>query len=445
MVEFFKLEIPDCSKVDTKKIILKIVFEKNIIDPLIQQTSQPYYIYWDKFKYKKNITKEYTHEELWAAIKWARKMQSKKSVIKNEKGNFFVRFNLSTLDEFFHEIDLNAGGSLFAPVKDIDEKNKFKFISRGVVEEAIASSQLEGANTTRQLAKQFLREGRKPRIEAEHMILNNYNAMVAIEQEYKKRELDRNMLFDLHSMIVKNTAPKEEQGIFRIDKDDIVVSDEKFVYHIPPKIAFVENEINRLIEFANDKMEVGDFVHPVLKAIKIHFWIGYLHPFTNGNGRLARLLFYWYLLRKGYWAFAYLPISTIIKRSPSQYKKAYIYSEQDELDLTYFIDYHIRKIKLAIKDFQLYLKKKAIENKRMNSLAKKTYHLNDRQIQLLQYYYKNKEEYTNPKMHIRIYQISKKTAINDLKGLKHLGFVSSQKVGRNIHYYATDKVEELFI
>ena len=246
-------------------------------------------------------------------------------------------------------------------------------------------------------------------------------------------------------MIVKNTAPKEEQGIFRIDKDDIVVSDEKFVYHIPPKIAFVENEINRLIEFANDKMEVGDFVHPVLKAIKIHFWIGYLHPFTNGNGRLARLLFYWYLLRKGYWAFAYLPISTIIKRSPSQYKKAYIYSEQDELDLTYFIDYHIRKIKLAIKDFQLYLKKKAIENKRMNSLAKKTYHLNDRQIQLLQYYYKNKEEYTNPKMHIRIYQISKKTAINDLKGLKHLGFVSSQKVGRNIHYYATDKVEELFI
>ena len=121
-------------------------------------------------------------------------MQSKKSVIKNEKGNFFVRFNLSTLDEFFHEIDLNAGGSLFAPVKDIDEKNKFKFISRGVVEEAIASSQLEGANTTRQLAKQFLREGRKPRIEAEHMILNNYNAMVAIEQEYKKRELDRNML-----------------------------------------------------------------------------------------------------------------------------------------------------------------------------------------------------------------------------------------------------------
>lgn len=442
MNELFQLEKPDLSKIDLQKIISEIVIEKDI-GPLMQSTSQPYYIYWDKFKFKK-ITEQYTHEELWAAVKMARRIQSKRSVIKAEKGEYFTRFNLPTLDEFFHEVDLNTGGNLFAPVKDMDEKNKFRFISRGIVEEAIASSQLEGANTTRQIAKQFLREGRKPRNEAEHMILNNYNAMAAIEQEYKKRELDLNMLFELHSTIVKNTVLKEEQGRFRTDEDRIVVSDEKFIYHIPPKMAFVETEINRLIEFANDKMVTLDFIHPVLKAIKIHFWIGYLHPFTNGNGRLARLLFYWYLLRKGYWAFAYLPISTIIKRSPVQYRKAYIYSEQDELDLTYFIDYHIRKIKLAVKDFQGYLERKSLENKRMNSLAKKTYHLNDRQIQLLQYYYKNKEEYTNPKTHMKIYQISKKTAINDLKELKRLGFVVSQKVRRNTYYYATEKIQELF-
>ncbi|MFH1441588.1 MAG: Fic family protein [Candidatus Omnitrophota bacterium] len=442
MNEFFQLEKPDFSKIDKQKIISKIVLEEDI-GSLIQHTSQPCYIYWDKFKYKK-ITKEYTHEEFWTAVKMARRIQSKKSVIKAENGEYFTMFNLPTLEEFFHEVDLNTGGNLFAPVKDMDEKNKFRFVSRGVVEEAIASSQLEGANTTRQLAKQFLREGRKPRNESEHMILNNYNAMAAIEQEYKKRELDLNMLFELHSMIVKNTVPQEEQGQFRTDKDGIVVADEKFIYHMPPKIAFVETEINRLIEFANDKMKTVDFIHPVLKAIKIHFWIGYLHPFTNGNGRLARVLFYWYLLKKGYWAFAYLPISTIIKRSPIQYRKAYVYSEQDDLDLTYFIDYHIRKIKLAVKDFQMYLKRKAIENKQMNSMAKKTYHLKDRQIQLLQYYYENKESYTNPKMHMRIYQISKKTAINDLKELERLGFVISQKVRRNTQYYVTEKIQELF-
>jgi len=442
MNTLYRLEKPNLSGIDIQKVISEIVLGNDMAS-LMQLTSQPYYIYWDKFKYKK-ISEQYKPEELWLAIKTTRRIQSKKSVIKAERGEHFSMFNLPILDEFFHEVDLNTGGNLFAAVKDIDEKSKFRFISRGVVEEAIASSQLEGANTTRQLAKQFLREGRKPKNEAEHMILNNYNAMAAIEQEYKNRALDRNMLFELHSTIVKNTVPKEEQGRFRTDDDGIVVSDENFIYHIPPKIAFVEAEIERLIEFANDKMTTADFIHPILKAIKIHFWIGYLHPFTNGNGRLARLLFYWYLLRKGYWAFAYLPISTIIKRSPIQYRKAYVYSEQDDLDLTYFIDYHIRKIKLAVKDFQMYLKRKSIENKRMNGLAKKTYHLNDRQIQLLQYYYENKEEYTSPKMHMKIYQISKKTAINDLKELAHLGFVVSQKVRRNTYYYATEKIQELF-
>lgn len=442
MNRLFKLEKPDISKIDIKKVFSEIDLETDII-LLIQRTSQPSYIYWDKFKYKK-ISEKYSHEELWAVIKMLRRIQSMKSVIKAENGEYFTRFSLSTLDEFFHEIDLNTGGNLFSSVKDIDEKNKFKFISRGVVEEAIASSQLEGANTTRQLAKQFLREGRKPKNESEHMILNNYNAMTAIEQEYKKQELDIDMLFELHSTIVKNTVSKEEQGRFRTDKDGIVISDEKYIYHIPPKIAFVKNEINRFIEFANDRLTTPDFIHPILKAIKIHFWIGYLHPFTNGNGRLARLLFYWYLLKNGYWAFAYLPISTIIKRSAVQYRKAYVYSEQDDLDLTYFIDYHVRKIQLAVKDFQMYLKKKSFENKKMNSLAKQKYHLNDRQIQLLQYYYENKDEYTSPTMHMRIYQVSKKTAINDLKELIKLGFVVSQKIRRNTHYYATEKIRELF-
>ena len=176
----------------------------------------------------------------------------------------------------------------------------------------------------------------------------------------------------------------------------------------------------------------------------LHFWMGYLHPFTDGNGRLARLIFYWYLLRKGYWAFSYLPISTIIKKSPLQYAKAYIYSEQDDLDLTYFIDYNIRKIKLAMKEFERYVDKAAVRNKKMNSRAKTTYNLNDRQIKLLQYYYDNGEEYTTPTMHMNLYQVSKSTAIRDLKELLTNGFVSVQKSRKRACYFATDKIMELF-
>jgi len=444
MSEFYRIEKPDLSKINITELIPRII-EKEDISKLVWKTSFPAYVAWNKFKYFKP-SDNFSLEELWAGVKFIRKLQSQKSVIKNENGEYFNWFNLPGLEQFFHEVDLNTGGNLSAFVKDIDERNKFKFISRGIVEEAIASSQLEGAHTTRQLAKEFLREGRKPRTEAEHMVLNNYRSMQTIEEKYKNKKIDLETIFELHSMIVKNTIPDSEQHRFRTDQDEVVVADneEKFIYFQPPKQEFVQQEILRLIAFAND--ELGEFfLHPVIKAIMIHFWIGYLHPFTNGNGRLARLLFYWYLLRRRYWAFAYLPISKIIRRSPIQYGNAYVYSEQDDLDLTYFIDYNIRKIKLAIKDFSKYLQDKSAENKQMRKTAKAKYKLNDRQVQLLQYYSNNQEEHTSIKMHMSIYQISRITAVRDLKELVNLGFIISRKAKKTAYYYGTPKIQELFI
>ena len=72
---------------------------------------------------------------------------------------------------------------------------------------------------------------------------------------------------------------------------------QKYIYHIPPKENFLKEQMVDFIKYANDEGDEG-FMHPILKAILIHFWIGYLHPFYDGNGRIARALFYWYLLKK---------------------------------------------------------------------------------------------------------------------------------------------------
>ncbi|MCK4881875.1 MAG: Fic family protein [Candidatus Omnitrophica bacterium] len=418
---------------------------RNDFNKVLLLTTYPVYLYWDKVKYKK-FSIDASIEKVWGAIKFMRWLKSSSTVIKTEKAKNFQWYPLlPSLEEFLHTIDLNTGGHLSLTGREIDKKSRMQFISRGIVEEAIASSQLEGANTTRKLAKQFLAEKRKPHTNAEHMILNNYKSMKAIEEETKNKPLTLDLLLELHAMIVKNTVPKSDLFRFRKDDDNIVVQDSsgKFIYHTPPNVDFLEEEMHAFIKFANDSLG-EEFIHPVIKAIMLHFWMGYLHPFTDGNGRLARLIFYWYLLRKGYWAFSYLPISTIIKKSPLQYAKAYIYSEQDDLDLTYFIDYNIRKIKLAMKEFERYVDKAAVRNKKMNSRAKTTYNLNDRQIKLLQYYYDNGEEYTTPTMHMNLYQVSKSTAIRDLKELLTNGFVSVQKSRKRACYFATDKIMELF-
>jgi len=442
----YKLEKPDLSKINRNKAIeLFLNKEKPDFLDLFNKSFSPIYLYWDKIKYK-TLPKNFSNEEFWLAIKFIRQAQYLKTVIKNENGDYFKWLKLPDLEQFFHEADLNTGGSLFGFTKLIDEKKKYKFISRGIIEEAIASSQLEGANTTRRVAKQMLREKRKPRTNDEQMIFNSYMAMQAIEEEYKNQKLNLDLLFELHRLITKDTIREEDIGRFRKDSEDIIVADPNKsgkIYHIPPKAAFVKKEIKNFIKFVNDELETS-FIHPIIKAIMIHFWIGYLHPFTDGNGRLARLLFYWYLLKNNYWAFAYLPISKIIKKSSIQYGNAYLYSEQDDLDLTYFIDYNIRKIKISIENFREYFEDKSKRNLKMNKLSKNKYNLNDRQIQLLQYYYEDKNARTSTPTHMSINGISRKTAIKDLKELEKFGFLTSEKEGKRVYYYTTNKVDVLF-
>lgn len=83
--------------------------------------------------------------------------------------------------------------------------------------------------------------------------------------------------------------------------------------------------------------------------------IGYDHPFVEGNGRTARALFYWSLARSGYWLMEYISISRLLKQAPAQYGSAYMYSETDENDTTYFILHQISIIERAIDALYEYL------------------------------------------------------------------------------------------
>ncbi|MCK4744880.1 Fic family protein [Candidatus Parcubacteria bacterium] len=449
---FFKLKKPLTKKIDLKSdlnemmdVLRKDDFNKEPLN-FDEKSSNPEYLYWDKFQYKELIPKNIKKEKLWVMVKILRDIRSKKTPILDDKNNIFRWIKLSKFEEFFHNIDMNTGGKLFSSKKDIDKNNKQKLISNGIMEEAIASSQLEGAATTRKVAKKFLRENRKPKNESEQMILNNYLTMQSIENEYKNRSMNMDLLLELHKMITKDTLTDEGKiPCLRAGGISVIDPINGKIYHEAPNISFVKKELKRLVLFANDELESDNFIHPVVKAIMLHFWIGYLHPFTDGNGRLARLFFYWYLLKNNYWAFAYLPISKIIKKSPKQYTMSYVYSEQDDNDLTYFIDYNIRKIRLAVKEFEEYLEKEQKSNLQMNKKARLKYNFNERQIQLLQYLYRAPEERTSLRMHMNIYQVSAKSAIKDLKGLEKQKFLISKKQGRNIYYYPDDKINKLFL
>ncbi len=446
-MEIYNIPKPDISKISQEKVI-KIITgdfgERTDFLEFYNKTISPTYLYWDKIQYKPT-PKGYSKEEFWSAVKFMRNLHSQKTPIISENGQNFKLLKLPELEKFLHNVDLNMGGNLFMYNTDIDEKSRYRFISRGIMEEAIASSQLEGANTTRQAAKKLLLEGRKPKDISEMMIVNNHEAMQALESDYKSKDISISGIFELHAILTKDILPIEEQGTFRTDEDKIVVDDKDtgYIYHIAPKIDFVQKQLKILVAFANDETS-ENFIHPLVKAIMLHFWIGYLHPFTDGNGRLARLIFYWYLLKNNYWAFSYLPISKVIKKSAIAYGQAYLYTEQDDFDITYFIDYNIKKIKIAIDDFETYLKEKASENAQMNKLSKSSHNFNERQIQLLQYLSLKTDESTTVKSHMTIHRITKATAIKDLKKLESENFLKTERRGKYVYYSGTNNILRLF-
>ncbi len=441
----FFLEKPNLERVDKSKIFEKLESLGDQFTQFLQGVNEPRYLYWDEMKYKQ-VPKGLSTEEAWFLVRQFRTLVSQVAPIKTEKGDYFKWMRLPYVDEFLHKIDISSGGQIFTTIDVLSESNKQKFISRGILEEAIASSQLEGAHTTRQAAKKMIAEKRAPRNKDEQMILNNYNTIVKIDEDYKNQSLSETMLFELHGMLTQNTINKEQQGRFRKDSDDIIVQGtigaDEYITHIPPKEDFIKEEIKKIIEYANDENN-EKFLHPIIKAIFLHFWVGFLHPFTDGNGRLARTLFYWYLLRKKYWTFMYLPISLVIKRAPIQYAMAYIYSEQDSCDATYFFDFHIRKIMQALNDFNEYVSGKTLENKEIDKIISKELRLMDRQKYLIHYLVSENNAYITITSHAILNNISRQTAAKDIKQLENIGLITGEREGKYIKYRATSKLLNL--
>lgn len=382
---------------------------------------QDQYLYWDKVKYK---AKGISPEEMWAAVKMDRR-------IKSNSINFgkyaFSFFSTEYIQKSLHHFDLNIGGTLGSNI-GIAETDKTKFVISSIMEEAISSSQMEGANTTRKKAKEMIQKELRPKTKSEQMIMNNYVTMQHIIQ-HKNDDLTLESLQYIHQLISNQTLDKrEEEGVFRINDDIFVVnhSDGEIV-HEPPNQEELQQLIGDLCTFFNEDQK--DFIHPILKGIMIHFMIGWIHPFSDGNGRTARALFYWYMLKKGYWLTEYLSISRIIKDSKVQYEKAYLYTEIDENDLTYFITYHIKTMEKAFVALKEYIGNKQREVVQAAKFIKIP-HVNERMAQILKIFNDDEDRVLNSKEIENRFGISNFTARADLKMLVKLGFLEIIQVNK---------------
>ena len=436
---------PNWQKLITPDLIKKS-FSSNELRATMKK-AQEGYAPWDVFRHYK-FPAEIKPEEAWAILKLSYRNLSEETPIKSKGGGSFSYAMTKTLYKRLSYIDTHTAGFIRTLTEKPSGVHKEQLIVSGLSEEAIASSQIEGANTTRKVAKEMIYSGRKPRNRSEQMIVNNYLVMQQLDN-LSDVELSEKLLLEIQSKITKDTLDDPgDAGRFRVDADEIVVKDPITgdIVFVPPTEKEVREGLAALLKYANTEEVDGEsFVHPVVKATVIHFWFAYLHPFPDGNGRTARAVFYWYLRKSGYWLFQYLSVSRIIQESRVQYDNAFLYSEHDDNDLTYFILYITKAVERAVDQLLVYYEKKLKEADRFKRVAAVLNDLNERQIALLSHLEKHPEDIIEIKAHQTKNGIAYETARKDLLILTEKGLVAEVRKGNKKIYISNDnEVKKLF-
>ena len=396
------------------------------------------YLHWHSFRYRP-VPKDISHEEVWALIKLGRMANMKSAPFTDKTGKPFAYWVPDCLMMALNKIDRWSGGNITTSRAD-SLAPKEQYIIRSLMDEAIASSQIEGAATTRKAAKEMLRTGRRPRDISEQMILNNWETMQFI-RENRNVKLTPDLLLEIHSMITAETLEDPKEAGELRTRDDIVVEYNGKTIHVPPKASELPSRIEALCDFANHN-ESDNWIHPVIKGAMLHFWLAYDHPFTDGNGRTARALMYHHLLSRDYLLFEYLAISSYILRARAQYVRAYLFTETDSNDLTYFFEYNVKAILSAFEELQKYLDRKQRELAKSNELLKSYRGLNHRQKSLIYHAIRHPDESLSIQAHQSYHAIVYETARRDLIGLAAKGFLTKTKRGREHVFIAVDKMIE---
>lgn len=321
-----------------------------------------------------------------------------------------------------------------APTSD-DDQAKLLFdaiMKRSKMEEAITSALYEGANSTRAQAKAFLQSDQyddKLKNKGYYMVVNNYKAMQWIK-ENQSLSLSNSLICKLHEIITHKTLEGDDANFYgRFRNEKIFVGK-----HEGLNFSKIEKSLTQVIKLINNPPR---FVPSLIKATLLHYFLSYIHPFFDGNGRTARALFYFQCMKKDLKFIELLSLSANLKDFGKKYAKSFDLAKQHEFDMTFFIDFCFDSLLKALDEM----------NSKIQYLfsISKIPDLNENQILCLQKLTLNKFRKISIESYAKDIKKSRELARLELKELVEKKLLIEEKIKNKLWYQANSKYLKSYV
>jgi len=252
-------------------------------------------------------------------------------------------------------------------------------------------------------------------------------------RELREQPITPQMVLALHRLVSEDTLddPANAGRLRPADKQVVVDDVYGTVFHVPPPAEELPRRLEELCRFANGETPAV-FIHPVVRAIALHFWLAYDHPFCDGNGRTARALFYWSMLHQGYGLFEFISISTVLRKAPVKYGRSFLYTETDDNDLTYFLLAQAEVMRNAVSELHQYIQRKTDETRQMEAQLQSIEWFNHRQVEVIKHALKHPGHKYVIAAHQKAQDVAYQTARTDLLGLAGRGILEQRKRGKQM-------------
>ncbi len=330
-------------------------------------------------------------------------------------------------------------GLLLGKMQNIGFEDNQHAVLNILTEDVIKSSEIEGLKLNIEQVRSSIAKRLGLDIGGdiyiEHNIQGTVDMMIDATQNFDK-ELSEERLFGWQSAMFPSGRSGLYQikvGAYRDDKNGAMqvvsgsIGHEKIHYEAPPAKE-LNNQMQKLIDYINNEKDT-DFV---IKAGIVHLWFVILHPFEDGNGRIARALTDMLLARGENSANRFYSMSSQIKKVRKSYYKILELTQKKSLDITLWLKWFLENISLAMDNSDEMLNSVIFRTNFWNK--NKSIEFNQRQIKVLQKLLNNFDGNLTTKKWAKICNCSHDTANRDILDLMNKNILEKQGDARATNY-----------